>query len=133
MKKTIIVMLAILTLVSCNTGRNEASKSFPSKADTIRTIGVYVEIPFKTVNYGLMYVIVKDAVRVDSNLKAFRFKDTIPYFLPRRDTTGTFKQSFMEAVSFDFNVDSGFKKLSRWIKLNEKLLKTDSATFVKKK
>lgn len=126
MKKAAFVILASAILFACGNNKGLSKTKFVPKSDTVKTLGVYAEIPYKTIHYGLMFVIIRNSIRIDSFLNASQVIDTIPYFLPQNDTSGKFKQTLIDAVSFDFNLDSAFRKVSRWVKLNDKYLKIDS-------
>jgi hypothetical protein len=120
MKKTIAIFVISTMLVACGSTVAKV-KYVPEKPDTVKVLGTYVNIPYKETKMGVMFLIIKDAINVDSFLTAKKVKDTIPLFLPDGDSL--FKQTIMPAICLDTNLDSCFAKLARWKKLNDKFLK----------
>ncbi len=119
MKATIVIMLSVI-LMSCGSTVAKV-KYVPEKPDTVKVLGTYVNIPYKDTKMGVMFLIIRDGVSVDSFLTAKKIKDTIPFFLPEGDSL--FKQTVMPAICLDTNLDSCFAKLARWKKQNDKFLK----------
>lgn len=127
--KQLLIAVVTLSIVSCMGKSGNVKAKFIPKADTVKTLGVYAAIPYKTINYGIMYVIINHTAQVDSMLNAKQFNDSIPLFLPENDSV--YRRTIMAAVSFDFNLDSAFAKVARWVKVNDKKLLTDSTKIRK--
>jgi hypothetical protein len=125
-KTTFVILISTMLVAACGTNNKTGHTRFvPMKPDTVKTLAVYVELPYTTIAYGVVPLIIKDRVSVDTFLNAKQFRDTIPYFLRKGDSVYT--QTFLEAVSFDFNLDSAVKKMQQFVDLNKKQLKVDSS------
>jgi hypothetical protein len=84
MKRAIIILMAVVTFVSCETKK---SVNVIPKSDTIKTLAIYMYN--KNLSYAVIYRITKDTFRmapVDSlTSKKQWVKDTM-YFIPIQDT-----------------------------------------------
>ena len=84
MKRAILILMAVVTFVSCETKK---SVNVIPKSDTIKTLAIYMYN--KNISYAVIYRITKDTFRmapVDSlTSKKQWVKDTM-YFIPIQDT-----------------------------------------------
>lgn len=115
MKRTIAIFLSAL-LLACGASDKKPQAKFIPHSDTTRVIGAYVDLPDTTISVGMLVMVEKDVVQVDSTLQVKQLLDTSYYIMPRtKDSLGLrFSLTAFKSVCVDTRFDTCVARLTRW-------------------